>query len=111
MAIDFNKAKDFIALCEMDFFSGAFSESVIRADLENRKAMDRLSTMGSSGMQTNELRNKKNYYIQDFDNCLSGITQVLDWARNNHWDTMFISRCERCKEQVNKLHDIVRNFH
>ena len=96
--------EELIVSFEREFFTGWYSESAIKADLENRKAMDSLSTMGSSGMQTNRLGEKRNIYFQDFKNVLYHIDRI------SKEDSAFISRCERCKNQVNKLYDFVRNF-
>jgi len=96
--------EEFIVSFEREFFTGSYSESAIKADLEARKTMDSLSTMGSSGMQTNRLGEKRNIYFQDFENVLYHIDRI------SKEDTTFISRCERCKSQVNKLKDIVSNF-
>jgi len=99
--------KELITLFERDFFTGAFSESAIIADLEATESMDRLSTLGSSGRQTYMLSEKRNIYFQDFDYALEKIDEAID---EYQWDNEFISRCERCKNQINLLSDIVRNF-
>jgi len=60
-------AEKYISACEEIYFTGNFSDSVIKTDLENRKASDRYSTMGSNPRQTNLLWEKKQFYFQDFD--------------------------------------------
>ena len=109
----FNEIEQDIVWYEREYFiGGAFSESTIKTDLENRKAMDRLSTMGSLGRQTNELANKREFYIKEFNDSLNWISSTLDAARiHRAWDTTFISRCEKCKEQANRLLNFVRNFY
>jgi len=99
--------KELITLFERDFFTGAFSESAITADLEAIVSMDRLSTLGSSGRQTNKLSEKQMIYFQDFNYALLRINEAID---EYQWDNEFISRCEKCKKQVIQLYDIVRNF-
>ena len=112
MAMDFDKAGQLIALFEKDyFFTGAFSESIIRDDLQIRKRRDSCSTLGSSGIQTYELRAKKDFYIKEFNDSLNLINQILNEVRTHQsWDATLISRCEKCKNQANKLLGIVRNF-
>jgi len=108
--MDFNKAGQLIALYEQGYFTGgSFSESTIRDDLQTRKASDAYAKM--AGRWSNELDKKKSFYIQEFSNGLSTIKTILDAVRTHQsWDTMLISRCEKCINQANKLHDIVRNF-
>jgi len=109
---DKEKIKEFIAKFEREYFTGPYSESSIRADLEARRSMDRLSTLGSSGIQTYKLREKRNIYTQEFNELLdSTINPILDWAKKNcPDDTIFISSCENCKNKVNRMLDIVRDF-
>jgi len=105
----FEEAERYIAEYEQLYFRGeSFSESFIRNDLELRKTRDRLSTMGS-GRPTNELTRKKSVYYQWFNENLGGINRILDEATNRSWDTI-IDRCERCKEQANRLLNLVRDF-
>lgn len=107
--MDFNTAEKFIIIIEQ-FYSTevSFSESFIRSDLETRAAQDRIKQM--QGIWTNELEKKKSFYYQCFDESLSKINSVLECARIHCWDTNFIARCERCKEQVKKLRNLVQNF-
>jgi len=109
---DKEKIKEFIDKFEREYFTGPYSESSIKADLESRRAMDGLSTMGSSGRQTNRLGEKRSIYIKEFNDLLdSTINPILEWAKTNcSDDTVFISSCENCKTQVNRMLDIVRNF-
>ena len=99
--------EELIASFERELFTGAFSESAIKADLENRRAMDNLSTMGSWGRQTNKLSEKRNFYIETFYEVLGHIDSILEHTKS---DSSFIPRCEKCKNQANRLLDIVRNF-
>ena len=99
-------AEEFIVSFERELFTGSFSESFIKNDLEARKTRDTLSTMGS-GMRTNLLGEKRKIYIQDFKNVLGIIEKAKD--EYSH-DSEFLSRCERCKNQANRLLDIVLNF-
>jgi len=96
--------EELIVSFEREFFTGSYSESAIKADLEARRTRDNLSRMGSYGMQTNMLGEKREIYFQDFDLVLNHIDRI------SKEDTTFISRCERCKNQVNKLYDFVRDF-
>lgn len=109
--IDFNAAEQLIALAENDLFTGLLSESTIRSDLQNRQAMDRLSTLGSSGRQTYELSSKRQVYIQELGKWLSGINTVLEEARTHRsWDSTLIKNCEKCKNQATRLLGIVHSF-
>jgi len=103
----FNEIEQGIAQIEQAYFTGPFCESVVRDDLQCRKAMDSYSTFGSVGRQTNELGEKKDFYIQDFNNILDVINRVQSDYSNN---SVFVSRCERCKIQINRLLNIVRDF-
>jgi len=108
---DFNKIGQVIALYEENYFTGGFSEWVIKDDLQNRKSMDALSTMGSSGKQTYRLAEKKRFYVEEFSNGWNWINAALNEVRAHQpWDSMLISRCERCRDQAKKLLDIVQNF-
>ena len=98
MAIDFNKLERCICQIEQNYFTiGAFNENIVRNDLQYRPA--------------NELSQKKNFYIQDFNGVLETINIILNAAQNHQpLDSMLISRCEKCKNQMNKLLGIVRSF-
>ena len=90
--MDFVKAGELIALYEKEYFSGAFCERVIRDDL---------------GMR----RGKKNFYIDEYTTGLDWINAILDAVRTHQsWDSMLISRCEKCRDQANKLLNIARGF-
>ena len=92
MSINFNKANDYISLVERDYFSGCFSESVIRDDLRTR-------------------RSKKSFYIEDFRSTLDTINGVLEATRTHQsWDSVLISRCEKCITQVQRLLDLVYSY-
>ena len=109
--IDFVKAGQLIALYEKEYFTGSFSEKVIRDDLQSRKASDAYSKMGSSGRQTYLLPEKKNFYIKEFTSGLNDINTVLNATKaHQSWDSALISRCEKCRDQADKLLNIVRNF-
>ena len=103
----FYEIEQSISQIEREYFTGAFSESVIRNDLQNRKAMDSYSTLGSTGRQTNELGNKKDFYIQDFNGIIAAINKVQTMYSSN---SEFVSRCDRCINQINRLLGIVRSF-
>jgi len=100
----YNEIEQFISSVEREYFTGVFSESTIRNDLQLRKSMDI-----RSGGQANNFREKQGYYIQHFDRILGDIDFAIDWVQNNNCPQKpeFISRCERCKEQVNRLLEIV----
>ena len=106
----FDQIERIISLYEKSY-SGPFSESTVKDDLENKRALDSYSMLGSSPRQTHELRAKKDFYIKEFNDNLIYINKILDAARiHRSWDSMFISRCEKCKNEANKLLGIVRNF-
>jgi hypothetical protein len=109
---DFNEANRHIALYEQSYFSGGvFSESFIKDDLKNRKAMDNISTFTSRGRQTNEVGIKKNFYIQEYNTAIAHINTILAAVRTHQsWDSMLISRCEKCRDQAYKLLDIVNSY-
>ena len=91
---------------EQVYFFGAYSEDTVRNDLQLRKAMDI-----RSGGQTNNLGEKKSIYIQHFNRILGDINFAINWVQSNRpQNSEFISRCERCKSQVKRLLDIVRDF-
>ena len=96
-----------LAMYEEELFVGSYSENTIRADLQNRKAMDMYSTMGSSGWQTNEVEQKKRMYLENFTKDIQIIDTALDYLQPSH---EYVSRLIRCKKQVDKLRDIVRDF-
>ena len=109
--MNFYQIEQGISQIEQAYFNGAFSDSVIRDDLQTRKAMDTYSTFGSTGRQTNELAKKKDFYIRDFNDVLNTIDLVINWMRDNQpGNSSFITRCENCKTQINKLLSIVRSF-
>jgi len=85
--------EELIVSFEREFFTGSYSESTIKTDLAYR------STLGAG-----KLEEKRKIYFQDFDLVLTHIDRIL------REDTALISRCERCKNQVNRLSDIVRGF-
>ena len=108
--MDFSAAQDAISQIEQIYFTGVFRESVIREDLQNRKLLDNLKR--SSGKYSNELEDKRDFYIKDFnnvlDNAINFILEVVQTHRS--WDTTLINRCKRCKSELEKLLNIVRNF-
>jgi len=123
---------------EVELFTGSFSESFIRNDLQLRSARDRYSTLGSreaqtgikedpefdsdgvripphkqtllhlkeKGFQTHEFSNKKDFYLDSFDKDLELINICLSYSP----PTSYVNRLERCRNQVTKLIDIVRNY-
>jgi hypothetical protein len=99
--------KNFLEQCEYDYFTGSFSESTIVADLKNRKAIDGLSTMGSSGQQTYRVREKKQVYFSDFDKSEQFIDRILKQTPSDH---EWLPRFERCKNQIIKLRNLVQDF-
>jgi len=101
-----NKIEELTAYFEKEHFYGVFSESTIRTDLETRAARDRLSRLGSSGRQTNNLGEKKRVYYDSFDKDIELINKMLSLNP----PSSYISRLEKCKNQVNKLYDFVQNF-
>ena len=103
--------ENIIAIYEKEYFTGCFSEKVIRDDLENRKTMDMLSTMGSNPYQTYCLPEKKNFYIKEFNTAKKTINTFLNSIRTQQpLNSMLISRCEKCIDQANRLINIVENF-
>lgn len=111
MAIDFNKAGQIIAQMETNLFSGPFRKDAIRDILEKVKTSDRLSALGSSGRQTNALRNQRDSLVQMLDEQEESIEIILTEVRKDQsWDSVLISRCEKCKGQVEHLRSVVRNF-
>ena len=124
-----------LAYLEIELFTGSFSESVVKNDLQLRNAMDSYSTLGSretqtgipeddpleifnsphkqtplhlkeKGFQTYELSNKKSFYLDSFGKDLELINTCLKYSL----PASYIDRLERCKNQVNKLREIVLNF-
>ncbi|MDR0294203.1 MAG: hypothetical protein LBH95_08645 [Oscillospiraceae bacterium] len=91
MAKDFNAAGELIALAEKELFTGSFSENTIRTDLGSR-------------------RGKRDYYIQELEEWKRSINSVLDGVREEQaWDTVLISRCEKCRDQAQKMLDYVQS--
>ena len=105
-----NKAEEFIIFCESEFFTGTHSVSFITKDLQTRKASDRYSTLGSNSRQTNLLSAKKQVYFETFNNVYNGINLYLNMLQKSYPNHALISRCERCKEQIEKLRNIVQDF-
>ena len=101
----------FIEYCEESYFTGAFSESVIKDDLQSRKASDTYSTLGSNPRQTNQLAEKKQFYINDFNSVEDELDTWIRKIREVNPDHPWIARCEKCKNQIVKLRKIVRNFY
>ena len=96
-----------VALCESELFTGSHSEGFITNDLQTRRASDRYSTMGSNPRQTYLVAEKKQVYYATFDDAEKNINYILSNLEKNH---PLISRCERCKNQIVKLRNLVRNF-
>ena len=55
------KLKQHLESCESEYFTGSFSEGAIKTDLENRRAIDAYSTMGSNPRQTYQLSQKNSF--------------------------------------------------
>ena len=104
--MDYYECNSFISQVEQSFFgSGPYSESVIIKDLQARKALD---TIDSS---RNEVSNKKRIYNKDFETALDGILYVIRWAFDNRQNDLdFKNRLIKCKNQLERLQDIVRTF-
>ena len=102
-----DKIEETVIQLENDLFTGAFSESVVRSDLEARATKDRLSKYGSSGRQTDELGQKKRVYNENFQEYIDLINTVLGLLDSSH---PYVSRLKRCENQVNKLRGIVSGF-
>ena len=104
--MDYYECNRFISQIEQTFFdSGPYGESVIIKDLQTRRAMDAFNPSG------NELSNKKKIYYKDFETALDGIWGVIKWAYDNRQnDLVFKNRLIKCKNQLEKLQNIVRNF-
>ena len=99
-----------IALCESELFTGTHSESFITNDLQTRRASDRYSTMGSNPCQTYLVTEKKQVYNATFDDAEKNINYILSNLEKTPQNNTLIYRCERCKNQIVKLRNLVRNF-
>lgn len=98
--------ENFISQVEKGYFEGGpYSESIVKEDLQTRRASDIYSTVGSAG--TNRLREKKEFYVKNFNEILENIEYVMDKEKADH---SFLSKCVKCKNQLNKLLAVVRNF-
>jgi len=99
-----------IAQCEDVYFTGCFSESFIKNDLESRRTLDMIRR--NSGRGSDEESMKKRFYLEDFDNREEFLDdflrqmQVADFNPNHPW----VMKFERIKNQIVRLRDIVRNF-
>lgn len=109
MSENIKVAYELIELAERELFTGSFSESAIRADLESRKTTDNLSRFGSSGKQTNELSAKRQIYVQELGKWLNSINTALQVLHGSGNLTLDL-RCKKCEEQANNLLNIVNNF-
>ena len=98
-------AEEYIRLCENSYFTGSFSESVIKRDLEDKKTIDRMSRLGSR--QTNCLAEKKQFYKNDFDKTEQMLNTILRDSTSNN---QLMQRCRMCKDQINNLRNIVEKF-
>ena len=104
--MSFDKLVEYINRVEQVYFFGAYSEDTVRKDLQLRKNMD-----VRGGWQSNNLREKQSVYIEHFNSVLGDINFVINQVGTNRPnDSTFISRCERCKNQVNNLLEVVRSF-
>jgi len=88
------KAKKFLEFLENDFFKNPFSESTVKNDLEIKKMIGGLSE-------------KKRYYFNSFAETEQTIDNILSKLPNDH--ELAISY-ERCKNQINKLRNLVWNY-
>jgi hypothetical protein len=104
------KAKHYIEQCEQGYFTGVFSEDAIKNDLQNRKARDQYSTLGSNPRQTDHLSEKKRFYFKDFDARQEDFDFIIKELQSINKNHALIPKCERCKNQVAKLRNLVRNF-
>jgi len=108
--MSFDDLLQYIDNVEQVYFSEVYSEEAVRKDLQTRQAYDRYSTVGSGG-RTDKLGEKQGIYIRDINDSLGNINKILNAARiHRSWDSTFISKCERCQNQLNKLLAIVRSF-
>jgi hypothetical protein len=79
--------------------------------LQTRKTLDRLNPMSSSGRQTNELGKAKQDRLRELGKMLDGLNTVLEATHEEQaWDSELISRCEKCKNQILKLIEIIRDY-
>ena len=101
----FNEIEQYVNQVEQIFFYGPFSEDTVRQDLQLRESMDI-----RSGRRTNNLGEKQNVYISDINVALGTINKIIGATHIHRGDTTFLSKCERCQNQLNKLLDIVRSF-
>ena len=102
--------EQYLDACETMYFSGSFSEGVIRDDLQARKTNDRISTMTSNPRQTYYLSEKKQFYYKDFDDAEQYLSSIVNGLKNISTNHALIPRCEKCKNQIGKLRNIVRDF-
>ena len=103
-------AEQYISHCEIGYFTGPFSESAIRDDLQTRKARDSYSMMGTPPHRTNFLSEKKQFYYKDFNEVEQYLGLILGMLQNTYPAHTLIPRCERCKNQIVKLRNLVQNF-
>lgn len=106
MDYDYYECKHFISQVEEGYFDpGPYGESFIIKDLQTRRTLDTINP------SRNEVSYKKGIYNQEFKRILDGILDVLQWAKKNHQtDLDFINRLNNCKNQLEKLQNILRNF-
>jgi len=105
MAFNLIIAEKLIVLTEESLFLGAFSESIVKNDLETRKAMDRLSKMGSKGA-TNALAEKKDVYFRNFAEWREDIDTVLKGLRGLSPAKMRFSSQQSNKEYRFNRHEL-----
>ena len=102
--------EQFISLCESEFFTGTHSEGFITKDLQTRKTSDTYSTMGSNPCKTSHVWEKKQVYFETFEEADRNLNIILSKLKNSSPNHAWISRCERCKNQIAKLRNLVRDF-
>ena len=84
-------AQEMIVQFEGIYFTGCFSEGTIKSDLNYRPE-------------------KRQFYIKDFDDTEETINLILSLLQKAYPNHALIPRFERCKNQIVKLRNLVRNF-
>ena len=81
-------AQDYISLCEKDYFTGSFSENTIRFDLATRPE-------------------KKQFYMNDLNEVKDYLELIYNTLKDFNPNYSLLTRCAKCKNQVDKLHAVV----
>ena len=86
------------AIEQLLFAEQSLSESFIRGNLEKHRILG-------------TLMKKKQFLLNAFDNRVEpNLDDVLQGLRNRFQNHEWIPRCERCKNQISKLRNLVQTF-